>query len=253
MDMWNQGNASVAQSQSTQVDQGLRTHMLTVYNYMAGGLAITGALALMTVQSEALMSLLYQLVPAADGGLPMIAGMKPLGWVVAFAPLAMVFFLGMRIQKMSFQTAQMAFWGFAALMGLSMSNIFLMYTGGSIARVFFISAITFGAMSLYGYTTKRDLSGMVSFLIMGVIGIIVASVVNIFLASTMLHFAISVIGVLLFVGLTAYDTQRIKNQYYALANNPEFMGKAAIMGALSLYLDFINLFIMLLRLFGDRR
>ena len=253
MDMWKHGNVAPARAQSAEVDAGLRSHMLSVYNYMASGLFLTGIVALMGVQSEALMSLFYQIVPAADGGLPMIAGMKPLGYVVAFAPLAAVLFLGFKIQSMSFKAAQMAFWGFAALMGLSMSNIFLAYTGTSIARVFFITAITFGAMSLYGYTTKRDLSGMGSFLIMGVIGIIIASVVNMFLQSSMLHFITSAIGVLLFVGLTAYDTQRIKNTYYALAQTGEFMGKAAVMGALSLYLDFINLFIMLLQFFGERR
>lgn len=253
MDMWKHGNAIPAQAESAAVDEGLRSYMLNVYNYMASGLALTGILALLAVQSEALMSLFYHLAPAADGGLPMVAGMKPLGWVVAFAPLGIVIWLGFKMQSMSFKTAQLAFWGFAALMGLSMSNIFLMYTGTSIARVFFISAAVFGAMSLYGYTTKRDLSGWGSFLIMGVIGIIIASVVNIFLQSSMLHFVTSAIGVLLFVGLTAYDTQRIKNTYYALQGSPEFMGKAAIMGALSLYLDFINLFLMLLQFFGDRR
>lgn len=252
MDMWKNQNYAPAQTQAAEVDEGLRSYMLNVYNYMAGGLALTGALALMVVQSEAFMSLFYELVQRPDGSLAM-AGMKPLGWVMAFAPLAVVLFLGVRIQKMSFKAAQMAFWGFAALMGISMANIFLVYTGTSIARVFFISASVFGAMSLYGYTTKRDLTAWGSFLIMGVIGIIIASIVNIFLQSSMLHFATSAIGVLLFVGLTAYDTQRIKNTYYALAGSPEFMGKAAVMGALSLYLDFINLFIMLLQFFGDRR
>ncbi len=252
MDMWKHGNTAVVSAESAAVDEGLRSYMLTVYNYMASALAVTGALALVTVQSDALMSLFYQLQPLADGSMAMV-GMKPLGYVISFAPLAVVLFLGFKMQTMSFKAAQMAFWGFAALMGLSMSNIFLMYTGTSVARVFFISATVFGAMSLYGYTTKRDLSGMGSFLMMGVIGIIIASVVNMFLQSTMMHFITSAIGVLLFVGLTAYDTQRIKNTYYSLQGNPEFMGKAAIMGALSLYLDFINLFIMLLQFFGDRR
>lgn len=255
MDPWKSGNMTTAQSSNSRaaaVDEGLRSYMLNVYNYMASGLAVTGVLALLVFQSEALMSLFYQLQPTENGSL-MLVGMKPLGWVVAFAPLAVVIFLSARLNQMSFQTAQISFWGFAALMGLSLANIFLLYTGASIARVFFISAGTFGAMSLYGYTTKRDLTGFGSFLMMGVFGIIIASIVNIFLKSTMLYFAVSIIGVLLFVGLTAYDTQRIKNTYYAVAGQPEFMGKAAIMGALSLYLDFINLFIMLLRLFGDRR
>ncbi len=254
MDMWKHTNNVSAQSstQATSVDAGLRSYMLNVYNYMAAGLAITGAVALMMFQSESLMSLFYSLQPAADGGL-MITGMKPLGWVIALAPLAMVLFLSFKIKSMSFQTAQLSFWGFAALMGLSLSSIFLTYTGVSIARVFFITATVFGAMSLYGYTTKRDLTGMGSFLMMGLFGVIIASVVNIWLQSSMMHFITSIIGVLVFVGLTAYDTQRIKNTYYAMQGNPDFMGKAAIMGALSLYLDFINLFIMLLSLAGDRR
>lgn len=247
MNMWKQGNYVPAQAESATVDAGLRSYMLSVYNYMASGLAVTGIVALLAFQSEALMSIFYQIEAGR------LVGMKPMGYVIAFAPLAMVLFLGFKMQSLSFQGAQMAFWAFAALMGLSLSNIFLAYTGVSIARTFFIAAITFGAMSLYGYTTKRDLSGMGSFLMMGVIGIIIASVVNMFLQSSMLHFAVSIIGVLLFVGLTAYDTQRIKANYYALAHSSEFMGKSAIMGALSLYLDFINLFIMLLQFFGERR
>ncbi len=238
MNMWKQGNVATSQSQSMAVDAGLREYMLSVYNYMGAGLAITGIVALMASQSEALMQLIFG---------------TPLKWVVMFAPLGAVMFLSFKIQSMSFKAAQISFWAFAGLMGLSLSSIFLMYTGVSIVRVFFITSITFGAMSLYGYTTKRDLSGFGSFLMMGVIGIIIASVVNIFLQSTMLHFITSAIGVLLFVGLTAYDTQRIKNTYHALKNSGEFMGKAAVMGALSLYLDFINLFIMLLQFFGDRR
>lgn len=247
MDMWKNNQVAQSQAQSDVYDAGLRSFMLGVYNYMAGGLALTGVVALLAVQSEAIMSLFYEV---QDGAL---VGMKPLGYVVAFAPLAMVLFLGFKMKSMSLQTAQLAFWGFAALMGLSMSNIFLVYTGTSIARVFFITAITFGSMSLYGYTTKRDLTGMGSFLFMGLIGVIIASVVNMFLQSSMLHFIVSIVGVLVFVGLTAYDTQRIKATYYAVAGMGEAAGKAAIMGALSLYLDFINLFIMLLQFFGDRR
>jgi len=175
-----------------------------------------------------------------------------LRWVVMLAPLGFVLFLSFGLHRMSFSTAQTVFWMFAAVMGISMATIFLEFTGASVARVFFITAGTFAGMSLYGYTTKKDLSGFGSFLFMGLIGIIIASVVNMFIASSALHFAISVIGVLVFVGLTAYDTQRIKLMY-AEADDAETMGKKAIMGALRLYLDFINLFIMLLHLFGSRR
>ena len=172
-------------------------------------------------------------------------------WVVMLAPLGMVFFLSARIEKMSFTTAQTTFWIFAALMGASLASIFVIYTQTSIVRVFMITAVTFGAMSLWGYTTKRDLSGMGSFLMMGLIGIIVASLVNLFIQSSMMHWVISVIGVLVFTGLTAYDTQKIKEMYLA-SDGQVVMGKKAIMGALKLYLDFINLFIMLLHLFGNR-
>jgi FtsH-binding integral membrane protein len=173
-------------------------------------------------------------------------------WVIILAPLAMVFFLSFRIGKMSVAAAQTTFWVFAALLGVSLSTIFVVYTATSITQVFFITAATFGAMSLYGYTTKRDLTGLGSFLFMGLIGVIIAMLVNLFLQSSALGFAISVIGVLVFVGLTAYDTQKIKEQYYA-GDDGTVAGRKAIMGALSLYLDFINLFLMLLRLFGQNR
>jgi len=175
-----------------------------------------------------------------------------LKWVIMLAPLAVVFYMSFGIAKMSAAKAQTTFWVFAALMGASLSSIFLMYTGASITRVFFITAGTFGAMSIYGYTTKKDLTKLGSFLMMGLFGIIIASVVNIFMKSTMMYFVISILGVLIFVGLTAYDTQKIKNMYMA-SDSGELMGKKAVMGALTLYLDFINLFIMLLRLFGQRR
>ena len=173
-------------------------------------------------------------------------------WVLMLAPLGIVFYMSFGIAKMSASKAQSVFWVFAALMGASLSSIFLVYTGASITRVFFITAGTFGAMSIYGYTTKKDLTKLGSFLFMGLIGIIIASLVNIFLKSSMMYFIISIIGVLVFVGLTAYDTQKIKNMYLA-SDSGELMGKKAVMGALTLYLDFINLFIMLLRLFGQRR
>lgn len=218
------------------IDVGLRTYMLRVYNYMAGGLALTGAVAY---------------VGAVSGFYTSIAG-TPVLWIVMLAPLAMVFFLSFRIQTMSLATAQLSFWAYAGMVGLSLSGIFLVYTGESIARVFFISAATFGATSLYGYTTRTDLSRFGSFLLMGLIGIVIASLVNMFMASSALQFAISIIGVLLFTGLTAYDTQRIKDFYTAGEDNV-LTGKKAIMGALALYLDFLNLFLMLMQLFGNRR
>lgn len=228
-------------------DAGLRAYMLKIYNYMASGLLLTGVIALFSAQSEAVLSAMYIFEGNA------ITGMKPLAWIVMFAPLGLVMFLSFGLQRMSLVAAQASYWGYAALMGLSLSTIFLTFTGESIARVFFITAGTFGGMSLYGYTTKRDLTGMGSFLMMGLIGLIIASLVNLFLKSSGLQFALSVIGVLVFVGLTAYDTQKLKNIYYQLTNEGEWMGKMVIMGALTLYLDFINIFMQLLYLFGDRR
>jgi len=221
--------------------------MLRVYNYMAIGLVITGVAAFMTFQLA---------VTNTPNGLALTAFgtaiyASPLKWVVFLAPLGMVFLLSARIHKMSVAGAQLGFWGFALLMGLSLSSIFMVYASQSIAQVFFITAATFGAVSLYGYTTKRDLSGWGSFLFMGLIGIIIAMVVNIFLASSALQFAISVIGVLVFTGLTAYDTQQIKEMYHE-ADGSAVAGRKAIMGALRLYLDFINLFVMLLSLLGNR-
>lgn len=220
----------------TRLDAGLRRYMLSVYNYMAVGLGLTGLVAYAAV---------------ATGFYQQIAG-TPLIWVVMLAPLAAVLFLSFRIKRISFGTAQAVFWGYAALMGLSLAGILLLYTGTSVARVFFISAGTFAAMSLYGYSTNRDLSGFGSFLFMGLIGIVLAGLVNVFVASSILQFAISVIGVLVFTGLTAYDTQRIKQVYFAGAAGAD-LAKTALMGALTLYLDFINLFVLLLRFAGDRR
>lgn len=226
-----------SQSEAALIDVGLREHMLRVYNYMASGLALTGIVALLVASSEAAIQLIFG---------------TGLFWIVALAPLGLVFFLSFRIQHMSARTAQAVFWIYAGLMGLSLASIFLQFTGASVARVFFITAGTFAAMSLYGYTTKRDLSAVGSFLFMGLIGLIIASVVNIFLASSMLHFVISVAGVIIFTGLTAWDTQKIKEMYVA-GDDEEVGGKKAIMGALTLYLDFINLFIMLMHLLGERR
>jgi FtsH-binding integral membrane protein len=217
-------------------DTGIADYMRGIYTYMAGGLAATGVVAYF----------------AAASGLYLKIAQTPLIWVVLLAPLVMVLVLSFRIQKMSLAAAQISYWVYAALMGLSIAGIFMMYTGQSISRVFFITAGTFAGMSVYGYTTKKDLTGWRSFLIMGLIGLIVASVVNLFLKSSALHWALSVIGVIVFVGLTAYDTQKIK-QMYVEGEIGETLGKKTVMGALTLYLDFINLFLMLLRLFGDRR
>jgi uncharacterized protein len=238
--------ADSARAQTVEIDAGLRAYMLNVYNYMASALALTGIIAYVTANTPSLISLFYV---AAPNGMLEPTG---LAWVVMFAPLGFVLFLSFGIHKMKASTAQAVFWAFAAVMGMSMAHIFLTFTGASIARVFFITSGTFAAMSLYGYTTKRDLSGFRSFLFMGLIGIIIASIVNIFLQSTMMHFIISAVGVLVFVGLTAYDTQAIKSMYNEM-DSGDTVAKKSIMGALRLYLDFINLFIMLLRLFGERR
>ena len=231
-------------------DAGLRSYMLKVYNYMATGVLLTGIISLLSFKMSAEVSASGQIIALTDYGKAIFnSGLK---WVIMLAPLGIVFYMSFGINKMSVAKAQTVFWIFAALMGLSLSWILLVFTGVSVARVFFITSATFGAMSIYGYTTKRDLTKMGSFLMMGLIGIIIASIVNIFLKSSMMYFAISIIGVLVFVGLTAYDTQKIKNMY-AASDSGELMGKKAVMGALTLYLDFINLFIMLLRLFGQRR
>ena len=231
------GYLNTARTDVGQIDVGLRRYMLSVYNYMAGGLAVTGIIAFLISTSPQLQMAIWG---------------SPLRYVAIFAPLVVVLFFSFRIQKMSFGAAQLTYWAYAALNGVSLSFIFIAYTQTSIARVFFITAATFAAMSLYGYTTRRDLSGFGSFLFMGLIGIIIASLVNIFLQSSAMSFAISVIGVLVFVGLTAYDTQKIK-EWYVAADDGATMGKKAIFGALNLYLDFINLFLMLLRLFGSSR
>ncbi|PKA40749.1 Bax inhibitor-1/YccA family protein [Rhizobium sullae] len=226
------------------IDQGLRSYMLKVYNLMALGLAITGVAAFLSFQ-----------LAFADGQLTAFGQaiyVSPLKWVVILAPLALVFFLSFRIGRMSVAAAQTTFWVYAALVGLSLSSILLIYTGQSVVQTFFITAASFGALSLYGYSTKRDLSAMGSFLIMGLFGLIIASLVNIFLASSAMQFAISVIGVLIFAGLTAYDTQRIKEMYFE-ADDVAVAGRKAIIGALTLYLDFINLFMFLLQFLGNRR
>lgn len=243
------GATTQAGVSSAEVDAGLRAYMLRVYNYMAGGVALTGIVAY-AISAMAVAS--FEPLQLTELGYTLYA--SPLKWVVMLAPLGIAFYFGFRIHKMSLSTAQAMFWLFAGLMGASLSSIFIAYTGESVVRVFFISAASFAALSLYGYTTKRDLSPIGSFLIMGLFGIIIASIVNIFLASSALQFAISVIGVLVFAGLTAYDTQKIKEMYYQYARvDGSTAGKIAISGALTLYLDFINLFVFLLQLLGDRR
>ena len=239
-----------------QIDEGLRAYMLKVYNYMALGVAVTGIVSLMVANLATTTDPALAVGTIGSGAMLTEFGAtiytSPLRWVIMFAPLAFIMVLSFGINRLSAGAAQMAFWAFSAIMGLSISWIFLVYAGGSIAQVFFVTAAAFGALSLWGYTTKRDLSGMGTFLVMGVFGLIIASIVNIFLASSAFHFAISVIGVLIFAGLTAYDTQRIKNEYAYVAHDGTLMAKSAIMGALSLYLDFVNMFMFLLSLFGSR-
>ena len=217
-------------------DAGLRKHMLSIYNYMASGVLLTGIVALLTAQS----------------GLAYTFASGPLMWLVALSPLAIVFAMSFGANRFSKSTLHMLYWAFAVLMGLSLSTIFLVYTGASIATTFFATAGAFAGLSLWGYTTKKDLSGFGTFLVMGVVGLLIAMVINIFVGSSTLALAISFLGVLIFAGLTAYDTQRLKREYMALRGT-EFAGKAIILGALSLYLDFINMFLFLLRFMGATR
>lgn len=228
------------------VDAGLRAHMLRVYNYMASGVLLTGIISLLTYSTPAIHSLLYQV--SGDR----IVGYTGLGWVALLSPLGFVLAMSFGLHKMKAMTLQALFWSFSAVMGLSLSSIFFLYTGISIAKIFFITAASFGGLSLWGYTTKKDLSGWGSFLFMGLIGIIIAMVVNMFLGSAMMDFIVSILGVLIFAGLTAYDTQRIRNMYN-VNDDGSIASKKAVMGALKLYLDFINMLLFLLRLFGARR
>lgn len=242
---YNTIRTSAAGARAAQIDEGLRAHMNKVYGTMSIGMLLTFAVAWAVGTSPQLLAVFRD---------PATLQPNILGWIVMFAPLIMVFAFGAMINKLSAAAAQLFFFAFAAVMGLSLSWIFVAFTGFSIAQVFLVTSIAFAGLSLWGYTTKKDISGWGSFLIMGVIGLVVASIVNIFLASSALMFAISAIGVLIFAGLTAYDTQKIKTEYLAHAHHgdTEWLGKAAIMGALSLYLDFINMFMMLLSLFGNR-
>lgn len=227
--------ATPSRGSAAAIDEGLRAYMLRVYNFMSAGLAVSGIVAYLTISTGLNETILY----------------SGLLWPVMLAPLGLVFFLSFRINAMSAATAQISYWVYAAIMGLSLAIIVDAYTPASVTRVFFISTAMFAGMSIYGYTTKRDLSGIGSFLIMGLIGLIVASIVNIFFQSPAIYWALSVIGVLIFVGLTAYDTQKIRQMYYE-ADGAEVATKKSVMGALTLYLDFINLFLFMLRLFGSR-
>ena len=233
------------------VDAGLRAHMLRVYNYMVGALALTGAVAYGVANTPALLNLLYHEVLTSNGGVALSPTI--LGWVVMLAPIGLVFLLAARVMQMSQAAAQATFWTYAALTGASLASILIVYTGASVAMTFFVTAATFGVMSLWGYTTKRDLTGMGHFLFMGLIGVLLASLANFFFKSPAINFVVSVVGVLIFTGLTAWDTQKIKNTYYQIGGNTAVAGKAAIMGALSLYLDFLNIFLFLLRFMGNRR
>jgi FtsH-binding integral membrane protein len=243
----------VATDRAVAYDMGLRAHMIRVYNYMAGGVAITGVVAWLAFQlagGDEIHSIGRSVVGLTPFGQAVFG--SPLMWVIALAPLGMVFYLSYRVGQMQATTARAWFFAFAALLGLSLATIFMVYTTTSITRVFFISAASFGALSLYGYTTQRNLSAMGSFLMMGVFGLIIAMLVNAFLVSSALQWAISVIGVLIFAGLTAYDTQTIKEMYDPM-DDGTVAGRKAVMGALRLYLDFINMFQFLLQMFGDRR
>lgn len=229
---------SFASSSRTTYDAGLRDYMLRVYNFMGIALAITGLVSFAVASTPSLMQLIFN---------------TPLRWLVLLAPLVFVFFIGNKIYKSSADNAQNYLWIFSALMGLSLAPIFFIYTGSSIARAFFISASLFGSMSLYGYTTKKDLTSFGSFLMMGLIGLIIASIVNFFLRSSGLDFALSLLTVAIFIGLTAYDAQKTKDIYYQFSSDSDMVKRSSVIAALSLYMDFINIFLAILRLFGDRR
>jgi FtsH-binding integral membrane protein len=241
-DPWTNGAATASVgTRPAAYDAGLRSYMLSVYNYMASGVLLTGIVAMLFASSP-YMSLLFSPQGKPSG----------LGLIVMLAPIGLVFALSFGINRISETTAKALFWAYAVLMGLSLSTVLLAYTGTSVAQTFFASAAAFAGLSLWGYTTKKDLSGFGTFLIMGVVGILVASLLNLFFQSERMTMVISMLGVLLFAGLTAYDTQKIKSMYYTVQGT-DFVGKSVIMGALTLYLDFINMFLFLLRLFGDRR
>lgn len=243
--MINQKNLAQATAKAY-IDEGLRQYMLKVYNFMAGGLSITALVAYM-IANTAAIRLFFNISPAGQ-----VLGMSGLGWLALLAPFAMIFAFGGVLNRGTLAQVQGVFWGFSVIMGASLAPIFLTYTGGSIARIFLITAAMFGGMSIYGYATKKDLTGMGSFMTMGLWGIIIAMVVNFFLKSPGLYYALSVLSVIVFTGLTAYDTQKIRT-FYNENSSGDIMSRMAVSGALILYMDFINLFLALLRLFGDRR
>ena len=232
-------------AEAASYDEGLRSYMLSIYNYMASGVLLTGMIALLVASNESLLSLFYA-VNTRGGVSPTL-----LGWIAMLSPLAMVLVMNFGVNRLSEGALKACFFGFAALMGVSMSTIFIRYTGASIAQTFFVTAAAYGALSLYGYTTKRDLSAMGKFLMMGLIGLLIAMVANMFIASSPLQLGINIVGVLIFAGLTAYDTQRLKELYYQVQGS-SFIGKSAVLGALTLYLNFINMFQFLLSFMGNR-
>jgi FtsH-binding integral membrane protein len=232
-------------------DAGLRSYMLSIYNYMASGVLLTGIIALLVSSNPALLSVFFSETGGGNGRAAQY-GPTLLGWIAMLSPLAMVLVMNFGVNKLSEGALKATFWAYCALMGVSLSTIFLAYTGASIATTFFVSAASFGALSLYGYTTKKDLSAFGKFLFMGLVGILIASIANMFLKSSGLDLAVSILGVLIFAGFTAYDTQRLKELYYQVQGS-DMAGKTAVLGALTLYLDFINLFLFLLRFLGDRR
>jgi len=239
------GRSAATAADAVQIDVGLRQYMLRVYNYMASGLLLSGLVALL-VTNTGLQNLFFQ---ATETGRP---GYTGLGLVAVFAPIGLILLMSFRAQRMTITTLQACYWGFVALMGVGLSTVLMVYTGASVVRVFFITAIAFSSLSMYGYTTKRDLGPVGTFLIMGLVGILIAGLVNIFLQSPMMHFIISAVGVLVFAGMTAYDTQKIKNSYFHVSGTG-VAEHAAIMGAVTLYLDFINLFQFLLHFLGARK
>ena len=248
MSVWDRQSTVTGESQSSAIDQGLRSYMLKVYNYMASGLLLTAVIAYFAGTSDAFIGTMLQ--QGADGRV----GVSLIGYAVMFAPLAMVFFMMFKLNSMSTQTLQITFWAYAALVGLSLFSIFLIYTQTSILRVLFITSGTFGLLSMYGYATKRDLTSWRTFLVVGAWAMLIVSLLNMFLMkSTGLQLAMSYIGVLLALGFTAYDTQKIKEIYYQVSHSADGLARASIMGALNLYMDFIYLFVNLLRIIGERR
>ena len=237
---------SARDAKTSSYDMGLRAYMLNVYNYMTSALALTGIFAYLAANWQPLTDAIF----AMQGN---HVGLTGFGWLITFAPLVFVMIMSFGLNSISLVALQAIFWTYSATMGLSLSSLFFVYTGASLVKAFFITSIVFGSMSIWGYTTRKDLTGMGSFLMMGLFGVIIASLVNIFMHSSGLEFVISILCIVIFTGLTAYDTQKIKSFYYATAGNVTAAGKSAIMGALTLYLDFINLFIEMLRFFGDRR